>query len=105
MNDLQQDTLWAVVEEGTQAFTEQTFPASGASSVVDAQVVSRSAAMLPHLRVLVKSGDTLWRIAHRYHTSVRHLMVYNALLSDRIQVGQILWLTDPSADELDHERM
>ena len=67
-------------------------------------VVSQSAVPL-RLHVVVKSGDTLWRIARRYHTSVSRLMVLNALSGDRIQVGQALWLTEPSADEPEHERM
>jgi LysM repeat protein len=47
----------------------------------------------------------LWSIARRYHTSVKFLMVRNALPSDRIQVGQVLWLTEPLIEELEHERM
>ncbi len=103
-NDLQQETLLAVFEEGILLQGLAT-KMSGASSVGDAQVISQPATVSPRAHVLVKSGDTLWRIARRHHTSVRHLMVYNALLSDRIQVGQTLRLTDPPTDELEHERM
>lgn len=57
------------------------------------------------IQVVVKSGDTLWRIARRHHTSVRYLMVRNALASDHIQVGQALWLTESPIEEPGHEQM
>ena len=77
---------------------------SGASSVGEVPVVSQSAVPLrPH--VAVKSGDTLWRIARRYHTSVSRLMALNALSGDRIQVGQTLSLTEPSPDDPEYARM
>jgi septal ring factor EnvC (AmiA/AmiB activator) len=56
-----------------------------------------------HSRVLIKPGDTLWSIAHRHHTSVRHLMSVNALLNDRIQAGQTLWLTESAAGQSERE--
>jgi LysM repeat protein len=101
----QQEALLAALEEGTPVVAAPTIQAPGASSVDEAPVVSRTATVPPRLHVLVKSGDTLWSIARRYHTSVRRLMVHNALASDRIQVGQALWLTEPPTEELEHERM
>jgi len=100
----QQDALRAIQDDGTQVVSGAAIQVSGASSVGDEPVVSQSAVPL-RLHVVVKSGDTLWRIARRYHTSVSRLMVLNALSDDRIQVGQALWLTEPSADEPEHERM
>ena len=38
----------------------------------------------------VKSGDTLGKIAHKYHTTVRQLKSWNNLKSDRIAIGQRL---------------
>jgi LysM repeat protein len=38
----------------------------------------------------VKSGDTLGKIARKYHTSVRQLKSWNNLKSDRIAIGQRL---------------
>lgn len=57
------------------------------------------------IQVVVKSGDTLWRIARRHRTSVRRLMVRNALSNEHIQVGQALWLTEPPIEGPGHERM
>ncbi|MBO7643340.1 MAG: transglycosylase SLT domain-containing protein [Bacteroidales bacterium] len=37
---------------------------------------------------IVKSGDTLSHIARRYHTSVKQLMAWNHLHSDRLKIGQ-----------------
>lgn len=52
-----------------------------------------------HTRVMIKPGDTLWSLAHRYHTSVPQLMAINALATDYIQAGQSLWLPESVADE------
>jgi LysM repeat protein len=100
----QQDALRAIQDDGAQAVSGAAIQVSGASSIGEVPVVSQSAVPL-RLHVVVKSGDTLWRLARRYHTSVSRLMVLNALSGDRIQVGQALWLTEPSADEPEHERM
>jgi len=44
-----------------------------------------------HFRtVSVKSGDTLWRIARKHHTTVGTLKTVNHLKTDRIKVGQKL---------------
>jgi nucleoid-associated protein YgaU len=100
----QQADLRAIPDDGTQVVSGAVIQMSGAFSVGEVPVVSQSAVPLPPY-VVVKSGDTLWRIARRYHTSVSRLMVLNALSGDRIQVGQTLWLTEPSADEPEYERM
>jgi LysM repeat protein len=100
----QQDDLRAIQDEGTRVVSGAAIQVSGASSVGEVPVVYQSAVPF-RLHVVVKSGDTLWRIARRYHTSVSRLMVLNALSGDRIQVGQALWLTEPSADEPEHKRM
>lgn len=101
----QEDALLASLKEGTQVVAGSAPQVSGASSGDEAPVVSQSATAPSRLQVLIKSGDTLWSIARRYHTSVKFLMVRNALPSDRIQVGQVLWLTEPLIEELEHERM
>lgn len=100
--DSQMDTLTADLEEGTRVVPEPATRVSGASSADEPAMISQ-AAVSSRVHVSVKAGDTLWRIARRYHTSVRRLMILNALPSDRIQVGQALWLTEPSAEE--SERM
>lgn len=40
----------------------------------------------------VKSGDTLSKIASRYHVSVKQVMKWNSLRSDRIRVGQTIYI-------------
>ena len=82
-----------------------TLEVSGAPLFDEAPVVSQSTTVPSHLHVLVKSGDTLWSIARRYHTSVRRLRALNALPSDRILVGQAIWLTEPAVEMSEHERM
>ena len=101
----QQGDLLATPDEGTQAIPGSAIQISATSSVSEAPVVSQLTTVPATLHVVVKSGDTLWRIARRYHTSVSRLMVLNALSSDLIQVGQVLWLPEPSADEPGHGRM
>lgn len=100
----QQGVLLAALEEGTRLVSGAA-EVSGESSVGDASRSLLLGTVEPRIRVVVKSGDTLWSIARRYHTSVRGLMVRNALPNDRIQVGQALWLIEPSTEELDQERM
>ena len=41
---------------------------------------------------VVKSGDTLSHIARRYHTSVKQLMSWNHLHSDRLSIGQKIYI-------------
>jgi len=36
---------------------------------------------------VVRSGDTLWAIARRYHVSTRQLMAWNGLSSANIHPG------------------
>ena len=100
----QQDALVAPPEESTSVVSAPAAQLSEASSGDEAPVVSQSATVSPRSHVSVKSGDTLWSIARRYHTSVKRLMVHNELPSDRIQVGQVLWL-EHSTEEPKHERM
>jgi LysM repeat protein len=51
------------------------------------------------LHVAVKPGDTLWSIAQRYRVSLKRLRAINQLADNHIQVGQALWLADPSASD------
>ena len=40
----------------------------------------------------VKSGDTLGGIAHRYHTTVSNLKKWNGLRSDKLRIGQRIYI-------------
>jgi len=44
--------------------------------------------------VTVKTGDTLWSIAHRYHVDVDQLRATNQLAGNRIEIGQALRLPE-----------
>jgi LysM repeat protein len=48
----------------------------------------------PKKHVSVKSGDTLWNIAQKYHVNVEQLQTLNQLTNNRIVIGQTLWLPD-----------
>lgn len=68
-------------------------------SVVNGVAGFTSAERRP-LRVLVKSGDTLWRLSQRFGISVQRLMTLNHLPDSHIQIGQTLWLeAPPTGDE------
>lgn len=42
------------------------------------------------LRYTVRSGDTLWKIANQYGTTINNLKTWNGLVGDLIVVGQSL---------------
>ncbi len=70
--DSQQGALLAAVEEGTRVGPElEENQVSGESTVGEAPMGSQSSTVPPRLHIVVKSGDTLWSIARRYHMSVR----------------------------------
>ncbi len=47
--------------------------------------------------IVVKRGDSLWRLAHRYDTTVAELKTLNNLDSDLILIGQVLKIPSPAA--------
>lgn len=71
---------------------------SGVMSVDRGEGLAQSSILVTPSRVMIKSGDTLWSLAHRYRTSVHQLMAVNALSTDYIQAGQSLWLTESVVD-------
>ena len=52
------------------------------------------------LRIVVKPGDTLWSIAQRYRIPLKRLKAINRLTDNQIEVGQVLWLAEPSAADV-----
>ena len=94
LSTLSMDALPADLEEGTRV-VQSLRPACREHLQSANRRWFLKSAVSSRVHVSVKSGDTLWSIARRYHMSVRRLMVLNALPSDRIQVGQALWLTEP----------
>jgi len=68
-------------------------PATAATAAATATVAVPSAATADGVYV-VKGGDTLTRIAHAQHTTVKELRALNNLTTDRIVVGQKLKLAE-----------
>lgn len=44
---------------------------------------------------VVRSGDTLWLLAQRYHTTVDAIKKLNGLTNDTLQIGQVLQIPTP----------
>ena len=52
------------------------------------------------IEYVVRSGDTLWLLAQRYHTTVDAIKNLNGLTSDNLRIGQVLRIpASNSADE------
>lgn len=67
-----------------------TIPGSGSSSA-SAPVMMQAQASTPReIEHRVRPGETLWRIANRYQTSVDALRNENGLAGDLLNVGQVL---------------
>lgn len=60
--------------------------------VLKASASTRSAGSQTRTSYKVKSGDSLGKIAQRYHTSVANLKKWNNLRSDTIRIGQVLYI-------------
>jgi LysM repeat protein len=56
-------------------------------------VAAQAVAATTEITHKVRRGETLWRIASRYGTSVSELRAANGLANDLLQVGQVLRLT------------
>ena len=64
-------------------------PASGSNAATPA-AAAQTVAAVTEVTHRVRRGETLWRIANRYGTSVNTLRSQNSLASDVLQVGQML---------------
>jgi len=68
-----------------------TIPGSSSgTAVATAGASSQSVPVLREVTHRVKRGETLWRIASRYSTSVDTLRDHNGLAGDLLNVGQVL---------------
>jgi len=68
-----------------------TAPAAVANQEPSSEVERQ---MAPTTYVSVKPGDTLWRIAQKYHVNVEYLRSFNQLTDNRIVIGQALRIPD-----------
>ncbi len=78
----------------TTATVASLAPASNSSASATADTaptpVQATVAAITEVTHRVRRGETLWRIANRYGTSVNSLRSQNSLASDVLQVGQML---------------
>lgn len=65
-------------------------PSSAEFVPADAGAATQTVAAVTEVTHRVRRGETLWRIANRYGTSVNNLRSHNGLASDVLQVGQML---------------
>jgi LysM repeat protein len=93
------DPAEAVVPTG--ASYQWSFKAPSASPAVNAFTVKRTVPAMsvtsPIGEVIVKPGDTLWSLARKHRVSLNWLRAINQLTDDRIDVGQILFLSEERA--------
>lgn len=67
-----------------------TIPAESNSSAAMVAAEQETAQQPTELEHQVRRGETLWRIANRYRTSVDALRSQNGLAGDMLKVGQVL---------------
>jgi len=53
-------------------------------------LASASRAIPAHIRIRIRSGDNLWALAKKYHTTIRHLKHINPQVTRLLQPGQSL---------------
>lgn len=75
----------------TSATVASLAPAPGAPAEEHPDAAAQTVAAAPEeVTHRVRRGETLWRIANRYGTTVNSLRAQNGLASDVLQVGQML---------------
>ncbi|MBW1780734.1 MAG: LysM peptidoglycan-binding domain-containing protein [Deltaproteobacteria bacterium] len=51
----------------------------------------------PLRKYVVRKGDSLWKIAHRFNTTTKEIQSLNGLRTTRLRIGQVLVISKPSA--------
>ncbi len=72
-------------------------------AVVDAVIATEMGGSIPPVGTVtyvVRSGDSLYKIAQRFNTTVDEIKRLNGLTSDNLTVGQILLIPGPTSDEV-----
>jgi len=89
-----------LVVPGTVPTSAATADSQVAAAVPAApQETSNDVAAVSELSHRVQRGETLWRIANRYGTSINMLRSNNGLVDDFLQVGQVLRISLNSASQ------
>jgi len=82
-----------IIQVGQKLIVPGVVPATAANTQVATVVpaeVRNDVAAASELSHRVQRGETLWRIANRYGTSINMLRANNGLVDDLLQVGQVL---------------
>lgn len=86
------DSLWLIARKyGTTVAAIQKLNNLTGDLIRVGQVLTIPVSGTPsYIKYTVKSGDSLWRIAQQYNTTVQALMNLNGLTSDLLMIGQVL---------------
>lgn len=88
------DTLWLLAQRyNTTVDAIKNLNGLSGSALSIGQILkipSAGTAPAPYFKYTVRSGDTLWRLAQRYDTTVNAIKSLNGLSSDMLSVGQVL---------------
>ena len=88
------DTLWTLAQRyGTTVDAIKNLNGLSGSNLSVGQVLkipSAGTGPVPYFEYTVRSGDTLWRLAQRYGTTVDAIKSLNGLTGDNLSIGQVL---------------
>ncbi|MDE6219361.1 MAG: LysM peptidoglycan-binding domain-containing protein [Lachnospiraceae bacterium] len=86
------DSLWLIARKyGTTVEAIRKLNNLTGDLIRIGQVLTIPVSQAPsYIEYTVKAGDSLWRIANQYNTTVQALMNLNGLTSDLLMIGQVL---------------